>query len=161
MQLTLFSDYALRLLLYLGAHSPVASSPEAETLPSLQQISAAYGISFYHLNKVARRLVALQYVEARRGRSGGLRLRVAPSEIRLGAVVRATEPNFHLVECFDSAHNTCPIAPACGLRRPLAAAQRAFLDVLDRYTLADALGNASVLTQLWQVRLTKPRGKKT
>lgn len=148
MQLTMFSDYALRILLYLAAQPA-----EDESKPSsLLDISRAYGISFHHLSKVAHRLTQLGYVQAQRGRTGGLRLARRPEDIGIGRLVRETEPNFHLVECFDSEHNTCPIVPVCGLIRPLAEAQQAFLSCLDRYTLADALTNKEQLIPLWGKR---------
>ena len=147
MQLTMFSDYALRILIYLAA----PPKDREEKLPSLLDISRAYGISFNHLSKVAHRLSQLGYVQAQRGRSGGLRLSREPREIRIGRVVRDTEPNFHIVECFDTDHNTCPIVRACGLIRPLHEAQQAFLAVLDRYTLADAVSRRDDLVQLWPI----------
>jgi Rrf2 family nitric oxide-sensitive transcriptional repressor len=90
-----------------------------------------------HLVKVVQRLAHLGYVETMRGRGGGVRLIVEPAKINVGAVVRATEENFRLVECFDEAANTCPIAPACGLAPALDEALKAFLGVLDRYSLEE------------------------
>ena len=87
-------------------------------------------------------------MQAQRGAPGPAPAR-RPEDIGIGRLVRETEPNFHLVECFDSEHNTCPIVPVCGLIRPLAEAQQAFLSCLDRYTLADALTNKEQLIPLW------------
>src|SRR3569832_886644 len=126
MQLTQYSDYALRILLYLGIHPPEEGQPP----PALLDISRAYGISFSHLSKLAQR----GFIIAQRGRTGGIRLARPASEINLGEVVRATETNLNLVECFDPEHNTCPIAPVCAQRRPLREALNAFLATLDRYT---------------------------
>lgn len=129
MHLTLHADYSLRVLLYLAARP--------ERLVSTQEVSEAYGISKNHLVRVVQALGKHGFVEVRPGRSGGLTLARAPSEISLGQVFRVTEPDFHLVECFDRQTNTCPIAPACGLKGMLFEARDAFLAVLDKYTLAD------------------------
>jgi Rrf2 family nitric oxide-sensitive transcriptional repressor len=144
MQLTLFSDYALRVALYLATHR--------EELVSVPEVSRAYGISSAHLTKVAQRLTELGVVEAVRGRGGGLRLARAPEQIGIGALVRATEPHFDLVECFDDETNTCPISPACGLKGALEKARRAFLEVLDGYTLADFVRRKDRLIPLWTGR---------
>jgi Rrf2 family nitric oxide-sensitive transcriptional repressor len=141
MQLTLFSDYSLRVALYLASH------PERRC--SVEEISTAYGISRAHLVKVVQRLTELEIVSGARGRGGGLRLARAPEEINVGALVRATEPNFDLVECFDAATNTCPISPACGLKGTLLRAKKAFLAVLDEQTLADYLPRREKLVALW------------
>ena len=85
-----------------------------------------------------------------RGRNGGLRLNRAPELINIGAIVRATEPHFTLVECFDSATNSCPIDRACGLKSVLMDAQNAFLAVLDSHTLAEFLPRAPALIRLWR-----------
>jgi Rrf2 family nitric oxide-sensitive transcriptional repressor len=108
MQLTQFTDYSLRILLYLAHHPP----QDGERLPAVLDISRAYGISTNHLSKVARLLVQNGFVKATRGRNGGLQLAKTPEEINLGEVVRKSEPHFDLVECFDSRTNTCPIASA-------------------------------------------------
>lgn len=141
MQLTSFSDYALRLLLYLGAH-------EGE-LSQLSSISNAYGISQNHLVKVVGRLTQLGLVESVRGRGGGVRLACDASLINLGLVVRKTEPHFHVVECFQSGVVArCPIEPICGLKGIFAEAQSAFLHVLDRYSLSDLLKDSASMRAL-------------
>jgi Rrf2 family nitric oxide-sensitive transcriptional repressor len=127
--LTLHADYSLRVLLYLAAHPG--------QLVSTQEVSEAYGISKNHLVRVMQALGRHGFIEVRPGRSGGVTLARAPSEISLGKVFRVTEPDFNLVECFDRETNTCPIAPACGLKGVLFEARDAFLSVLDKYTLAD------------------------
>ncbi len=129
MHLTLHADYSLRVLLYLAARP--------ERLVSTQEVSEAYGISKNHLVRVVQALGKHGYIEVRPGRSGGITLARAPSEISLAQVFQVTEPDFHLVECFDRETNTCPIAPACGLKGVLFEAREAFLAVLDKYTLAD------------------------
>lgn len=152
MQLTQFSDYALRILLYLGTNPP----QPGDRLPALADIGRAYRISYNHLSKVAQQLAALGFIDAIRGRTGGVRLARPPAEINLGAVVRATESHWNLVECFDRATNTCPIAPVCGLTRVLVEARDQFLAVLDRYTLADVLSNRSELIRLWRINQARP-----
>ncbi len=131
MQLTLFSDYSLRVLLFLGMHT--------DRLVTVAELSRAYNISQHHLVKVTGNLVRLGALEAIRGRSGGLRLAKEPSALSLGQIVRQTEPNFHTVECFDQEQNTCPITPVCQLKSVMYEATQQFLCVLDRYTLADVI----------------------
>jgi Rrf2 family transcriptional regulator, nitric oxide-sensitive transcriptional repressor len=145
MQLTLFSDYSLRVGIYLASHP--------DRLVSVGEVSAAYGISHAHLVKVVQRLSELGVVETVRGRSGGLRLGRAPAEINVGALVKATEPHFDLVECFDRTANTCPIEPVCALKRALFEAKQAFLAALDRYTLADLINRPESLIRLWTKKL--------
>lgn len=140
MHLTQFSDYSLRLAIYLACH------PDA--LVSVDEVSRAFGISKHHLVKVVQTLTDLGVVEAQRGRGGGMRLKMRPSDINVGWLIRSTEPHLNLVECFDAASNTCPIAPACGLKGALARAQRAFLNVLNEYTLDQFLTQRSELVAL-------------
>jgi Rrf2 family nitric oxide-sensitive transcriptional repressor len=112
-------------------------------------------VSHHHLVKIVQRLVAEGLVESVRGRGGGLRLGRPPEAINVGALVRLTEPDLELVECFDLRTNTCPIAPACGLKGALEAAQRAFLTVLDGYTLADFGARGPALIKLWRRELAR------
>ncbi|MNS63099.1 HTH-type transcriptional repressor NsrR [compost metagenome] len=122
MRLTRYTDYAMRVLLYLAARP--------DRLCSISEIAGAYGISQNHLMKVVSDLVGAGYLDSVRGRSGGVRLARPPSEINIGAVVRHTEDGFDLVDC-----GNCVIAPACGLTGALAQALSAFMKVLDGYTL--------------------------
>lgn len=132
-QLTAFTDYTLRALIFLGAHP--------DNYVDVPTIAAAFEISRQHLSKVAQHLVALELVESKRGNRGGLRLVVAPESINVGELVRDTEPNLDLLECFDDDTNTCPIAGPCRLQRALQRARTEFFAVLDEYTLADLLSN--------------------
>jgi len=132
MQLTLHADYALRTLLYLGSH------PD-RPVPT-QEISRCYGISRHHLVRVVQRLSETGYVSVTPGRYGGAVLARDPSKIRIGDVVRSTETNLAVVECFDMKTNTCIIAPVCQLKGVLQDALQEFLSVLDRHTLADLMG---------------------
>lgn len=147
MQLTLFSDYSLRVLLYLTMHG--------DRRVTLAEISTAYRISQHHLVKVVQRLVEEGLIESTRGRGGGLRLARAPGDINVANVVRATEPHLNLVECFDAQTNTCPIDRACGLKQVLLRAQGAFMDELERHTLADFAPRAPALIKLWRRQLEK------
>ncbi|MFO7287014.1 MAG: Rrf2 family transcriptional regulator [Gammaproteobacteria bacterium] len=136
MQLTRFTDYALRVLISVGLNDKRGG----ERGVTIGEISAQYGISRNHLMKVVQQLGRQGYLETLRGKGGGLRLGIPASEIRLGDVVRETEGGFHLVPCFDAEHpEACAITPACVLRKALGTALGAFLEVLDRYTLEDLL----------------------
>jgi Rrf2 family nitric oxide-sensitive transcriptional repressor len=137
MRLTQYTDYALRTLILLGL--------KGEALGTIGEVAQRYGISENHLMKLVHALGRMGYVETLRGRHGGLRLAKAPAEIRLGEVVRRTESDFTLVDCFDPARNGCPIAGACVLQGVLGEALAEFMRVLDRYTLADLLEPAPQL----------------
>jgi len=127
MQFTKFSDYALRVLMY--AH---AAGGRRVTI---DEMAASYRISRAHLMKVVNSLTRAGYLTAVRGRSGGLILARPAEDIRLGEVIRDTEPDFSLVECFSTG-NQCVLTDCCRLPRILNEALRAFLSVLDRHTLA-------------------------
>jgi Rrf2 family nitric oxide-sensitive transcriptional repressor len=128
-QLTAYSDYSLRVLIYLAL--------EPERLVTIEEIARSYGISKSHLMKVVHQLGRRGYVETVRGRRGGLRLARRAEEIGVGEVVRSTEENLALVECFEPASSRCAIETACGLRAVMREALDAFFAVLDRYTVAD------------------------
>lgn len=131
MQLTSYTDYAFRTLIALACVAP-------EKL-TVGEISASYGISLNHLLKVVQRLAELGYVETTRGKSGGVRLLAEPSALRLGAVVRAMEPELGVVPCLRSGEQPCVIAPACRLKSILNEASTRFLTTLDEHTLADII----------------------
>jgi Rrf2 family nitric oxide-sensitive transcriptional repressor len=132
MQLTQFTDYSLRTLMFLGAHPG--------RLCKISEIAGAYGISVNHLMKVVNRLSSRGYVETIRGKGGGLRLARTPRLINIGEVVRDMEERFDIVECFNVQHQTCPLLPACTLRSVLNDARRNFMATLDRHTLEDVIG---------------------
>ena len=143
MRLTLYSDYAFRVLIYLALRGP--------ELSTIQEIAEAYGISKNHLMKVAHQLGLAGWVETVRGRGGGLRLKTPPQEIRLGQVVSFTEDDFRLVECFDAERNSCRITPACRLQGILSEAKRAFIGVLNGFTLADLVEEPDQLMRILHI----------
>ncbi|MCC5803657.1 RrF2 family transcriptional regulator [Rossellomorea vietnamensis] len=134
MRLTLYTDYSLRVLIFL------ASKPKNE-LSNIKEIADAYSISKNHLMKVTYELGKMGMIETIRGRNGGIRLAQSPEDINIGKLVRATEEDFHLVECFDAENNSCIITPVCGLKHVLGKALNAYLSVLDDYTLSDLIQN--------------------
>src|SRR5690242_9329649 len=129
MRLTTFTDYSLRVLIY------VATAPTGRA--TIGEIARAFGISENHLVKVVHRLGQAGVLVNTRGRHGGLRLALPPSKIGLGQVVRGTEGPDVPAECFETGHADCAIARGCGLRPVLSDAVQAFHAVLDRYTLED------------------------
>lgn len=131
MRLTRYTDYALRTLIYVGLREPEQSS--------IAEIARAYRISENHLTKVVHQLGRLGLIRTTRGRGGGLRLGKPAADIVVGAVLRQTEDDLALVECFAS--GACAITAPCRLRRALGEALGAFLAVLDGYTLADLLAD--------------------
>lgn len=145
MQLTTYTDYALRTLIALGL-----AAPDKMTAA---EIGSAYGISTNHLLKVIQQLSDLGYVETLRGKSGGVRLAKAPETISVGAVVRAMERDLGVVACLREGGEPCVIDGPCRLRAALSAATDAFLTVLDNYTLSDVLKPRNKLTQILQIRL--------
>jgi Rrf2 family nitric oxide-sensitive transcriptional repressor len=132
MRLTRFTDNALRCLMYLGQNP--------DRVVTVGEVSRRMGMSEDHLLKVVRRLVDLGHVRTLRGRSGGLLLNRAPSEIVLGEVVRATEDNLAIVPCFQPGDESCPLRDNCDLADAFEEALGAFFDVLQKRTLADLLG---------------------
>jgi Rrf2 family nitric oxide-sensitive transcriptional repressor len=131
MQLTQFTDYSLRVLIYL-ARLP---EPGMATVP---EIADHHGISRHHLVKVVHNLAQQGLINTTRGKGGGIQLARPPHTIGLGDVVRLTEPHMDLVECFDLKTNQCRIVRGCFLKAALHEARRAFMAALDKYTLADA-----------------------
>ncbi|MEI2735685.1 MAG: Rrf2 family transcriptional regulator [Rhodoblastus sp.] len=130
MRLTNFSDFSMRLLMYAAVNE--------DRLITIEETSEVYDISRAHLMKIANTLTRAGYLKAVRGRSGGLKLAKPPKKIRLGDVLRATESDFDLVECFTK-DSQCVITRACRLRGILHEALDAFAATLDRYTLADLM----------------------
>ena len=139
MQLTTHTDYALRLLIYLALF-------KAEPALTVQDAAARYGISTNHLAKVAQSLVQQGYITSQRGRGGGLALTHDPADINIGEVVRTLE-SFNLVECFSD-DSMCKIERDCKLAEAIDAAREAFLQTLERYTLADLVRTKTKLIRM-------------
>lgn len=142
MRLTVYTDYALRVLMYAALHP--------DRLSTIGEISSVYGISRNHLMKVVYELGVAGYIETVRGQQGGIRLARPAQDIGLGDVVRRTEKGALIVPCFDATTNYCAISPACKLKRALQLASNAFFGVLDGFTLADLTQNREILSELLQ-----------
>lgn len=170
MKLTNYSDYELRSLIYL------ATKPEPQMLANINDIADSYNISKSHLTKIIHQLGQLGYIETIRGKSGGIRLARAPKDINLGVLIKQIEPDFELVECFvttiPNANNAeqqglpiklideldneftinakqgCVISPVCQLKSVFFETLTAFIEILERYTLADIISNEDELEQL-------------
>lgn len=133
MRLTQWTDYSLRVLMYCAACA------EREAPVTITEIADAHAISRSHLTKIVQQLAALGWLETTRGRGGGLRLAVDPASLRLGDVVRATETDFFMVECFQPSGNLCRLTGGCRLQGALQQATQAYMAVLDAMTLADLM----------------------
>lgn len=141
MQLKKYTDYALRVLIYTGMKK------EGE-LASINEISDTFNISRHHLGKIVFELSKLGYIDAIRGRNGGIKLAKDPAEINVGIIVRMFEQDFNILECFEKETNHCVISPACKLKHVLNQALAAFMEVIDQYSLKDLITNDKELLQL-------------
>ena len=140
MRLTAYTDFSLRVLMYLALHP--------DRRPTIAEIAERYRVSKAHLMKVVYQLGLMGYVETTRGKGGGLRLARRLEDVTVGEIVRLTEPDMALVACFEAGEPTCVIAPACRLKGKLGEARAAFLHVLDDCTLAELMGNRPALEVL-------------
>lgn len=140
MRLTTFSDYTLRVLMFLAI--------ERDRLATIPEIAAAYGISENHLMKVVHQLARSGVIESVRGKGGGIRLRNDPAEIRLGQIVRASEGQGAIVECLSDQPDGCKIVPACRLAPILMRAFDTLYQTLDDYSLADLVNKKDQANQL-------------
>lgn len=140
MRLTSFTDYALRTLIFLAL--------DPDRLATIDDICDAYDIPRNHLTKVVHLLGASGWVQTVRGKGGGLILSADPSEISVGGVIRITESDFRMVECFDADDNRCALSPACRLKAALHEANAAWFAVMDPLTLADLVTNRRQLRSL-------------
>lgn len=132
MRLTFYTDYSLRVLMYLGMR-------DTGEKVQIDEIAGFYSISKNHLTKVVHHLARLGYIKTLRGRGGGIMLNYKPETLNIGEVVRNTEDNFHMAECFNAEDNQCVLTPVCSLRFVLNDALTAYLEVLDNYTLEDII----------------------
>jgi Rrf2 family nitric oxide-sensitive transcriptional repressor len=139
MHLTVYTDYTLRVMMYLALKYPDGG------VATIDEIAGAYGISRNHLTKITHELSRAGFIETTRGRAGGARLARAPEQISVGEIVRVAEKDFSVVRCHDMtvAHD-CAIFPACNLRRKLYRAVDAFLHELDTITLREAIAAPTV-----------------
>ena len=154
MRLTVYTDYALRMLMYLALKD--------DGLATIDEIAKSYGISKNHLMKVAHQLGVAGYLDTVRGRRGGLRLAKPPKSIGLGEVVRHTEADMAIVMCFEPINADCAILPCCVLRKALERARSAFIDVLNEYSLSDLVKPRTQLRELLAIAPVKlARGKST
>lgn len=140
MQLTQYTDYSLRVLIYLSLIAP-------EELGTISDIAGFYGISRNHLVKVVHNLANKGFIHTIRGKHGGMRLARPASKIAIGEVVRLTESNFDIAECFNKTTNNCVITPVCALKSILGEARSLFLQELDRHTIADAVTKKTTLSK--------------
>lgn len=153
MRLTQWTDYTLRVLMYCAA------SEGREHPVTISEVAESYGISRSHLTKIVQQLAAQELLETTRGRGGGMRLMKPAQDINVGAVVRATETDFNLVECFDPVTNECRLSSHCRLRGVLEQAMESFFQVLDHVTLADLMAepaSASASQPLSFTRTLRP-----
>jgi Rrf2 family nitric oxide-sensitive transcriptional repressor len=137
--LSKFTDYSLRVMIYLAA--------KPDELSTIDEISNKHDLSKEHLRKIVYNLAQNGLIESRRGRSGGLRLAYSASDIKIGTIVRVAEDGFCLADCFRADGGTCRISGCCQLNDMFHEALNAFLAVLDKYTLADILIGQPVLFQ--------------
>lgn len=140
MQLTQFTDYSLRTLIYIALKKDV--------ICTISDIADGYNISKNHLMKVVQRLGQLGILKTIRGKKGGLQLNTPPELINLGNLVQQLEPNFFIAECFDMANGQCVISPVCKLKGVLYEAKNNFIQTLEQYTLKDILDNSDELSQI-------------
>ncbi|MDH5299998.1 MAG: Rrf2 family transcriptional regulator [Gammaproteobacteria bacterium] len=153
MQLTLYTDYSLRVLAYLAV--------KHGELITISEIADFYGISRNHLVKVVHNLSSRGFIETVRGKNGGMRLARPMGQIGIGDVVRVTEPNFHIVECMDDNNGSCIVEVACALKMVLEQANQQFLAVLDQFTVADIIKKDKASQQLIHELVFFPSGSKT
>ncbi len=134
MELTAFTDYSLRVLMYLARGEGAQSS--------IDELAEYYGVSRHHIAKITGHLSKAGYLKTSRGKHGGVSLAMPPEEINLAKVVRITEPHFNIVECFTGSTSHCLLHNCCQLKGILYGARAQFFKHLEKYTLADAIGGS-------------------
>lgn len=144
MRLTTYTDYALRLLIYVAV--------AGERGATIAEVAESYAISRHHLVKVAHQLGLKGFLHTTRGKKGGLQLARPAKEIIIGEVVRRMEPDMAIVPCLQP-EGQCRIVPVCALRGALEDARNAFLAVLENLTLADLIRSRKKLQTLLQIQL--------
>ena len=148
MKLTSFTDYSLRVLIYLSA--------AGDRKATIAEIASAFDVSENHLIKVVHFLGKQGWVATTRGKGGGLALGKPARSISIGQVVRDTEKGAAPAECFEPSGGHCAIAKCCELKHALAEAVQAFYAVLDRYTLADVAGNPQAIAKVLNFYPARP-----
>ncbi|KTD80320.1 DNA-binding transcriptional regulator [Legionella steigerwaltii] len=143
MQLTQFTDYSLRALIYIALRKDSCT---------VKDITEAYGISNNHMIKIIHNLAKLGLIKTIRGKNGGILMAAQPGAINLGQLIARLEPHFDLVPCFNKEKANCCIAPVCKLKGILHEAQTAFMGILERYTLADVLHNPNELSVFLNIK---------
>lgn len=143
MQLTQFTDYSLRALIYISIRKETCT---------IKDITESYGISNNHMVKIIHNLAKLKLIKTIRGKNGGILMAAQPEAINLGQLIVQLEPNFDLVPCFNKEKTNCCIAPVCKLKSVLHEAQAAFISVLEHYTLADVVSNKTELSVLLNMK---------
>lgn len=151
MRLTLHTDYALRVLMYAAV--------KADSLSTIPEIVEHFDISKGHVMKVVHKLGQLGYIATLRGKRGGIRLGRKPEQINVGAIVRDMEKELGVLGCLQEAGGYCRIETCCVLRRALRDATDAFLETLDRYTLADLMRPRLTLKKLLELDPAGPRSR--
>ena len=151
MKLTNFTDYSLRVLIYL------ASQPQRRT--TIAEVACAFDVSENHLTKVVHFLAKQGWLSTARGRGGGITLGMPAGKVAVGQVVRATEGEAMPAECFGEHSQACCIASVCALRGVLQEAVASFYAALDKYTLADLTRNAPTLVAVLHMRPLKESGR--
>lgn len=146
MQLSKFTDYSLRVLIYTAARQP--------DKVSITELAEVYGISRNHLVKVVNQLANLNYLSTTRGRGGGIVLGQLAADIVIGDVIEAVEPGFDMAECFRLGSNHCRLTPVCRLKGIMNDAKSAFLRELSRYTLADIVQQPEEIIQSLEIERT-------
>jgi Rrf2 family nitric oxide-sensitive transcriptional repressor len=144
MRLTQFTDYSLRVLIYLALHR--------KERVTIDQLTKAYDVSRHHVRSVVHNLAKLGFIDSTQGKGGGLTLAMKPNEISIREVVENTENDFYIVECFKPDGNACPIEPLCVLKQALSEASKSFLKTLDGYSIEDLVRSKKTqLSSLLQI----------
>jgi len=144
MRLTDYTDYTLRVLMFCALH------PERSV--TIAELAKSHAVSKNHLMKIVNDLARQGLLQTTRGRGGGLRLLKPAADIRIGDVVRQTETDFRLVECFDASHNACTLVAHCQLKQVFKTALQSYMAELDKVTLADITRSARPAAQLLSTR---------
>lgn len=144
MKLTNFTDYSLRALIYIAVHS--------DHLCTVKEISESFDISYHHMTKVVHSLAKHDYIITKKGKNGGMSLSQSPNKLNVGDIVRTLEPNFYIVECFNTVENSCNITSICQLKHAFSDAYQAFISELNKYTLADIAINKVELLDFFNSR---------